>query len=126
MICLASLHCFHVLIAVCLIRMQSGSGSNQCYFLIKTFIYVFLNPFRLKENSKKPPAQQSKIKFLFFIFLRIILTCLHPEPLTNLNLDQIRIRLNQGLGSGSRRAKMTHDSRNNLEILCFEVLGVLF
>jgi hypothetical protein len=29
-------------------------------------------------------------------------------------------------GSGSRRAKMTHESRKNLEILCFEVLDVLF
>jgi hypothetical protein len=29
-------------------------------------------------------------------------------------------------GSGSRRAKMTHKSRKNEEISCFEVLDVLF
>ncbi len=29
-------------------------------------------------------------------------------------------------GSGSRRARMTHKSRTNYEILCFEVLDVLF
>jgi hypothetical protein len=29
-------------------------------------------------------------------------------------------------GSGSRRAKMTHESRKNLKISCFEVLDVLF
>jgi hypothetical protein len=31
-----------------------------------------------------------------------------------------------GSGSGSRRAKMTHKSRKNLEMSCFEVLDVLF
>jgi hypothetical protein len=29
-------------------------------------------------------------------------------------------------GSGSRRAKMTHKSRKNLEISCYDVLDVLF
>ncbi len=33
---------------------------------------------------------------------------------------------NQVRGSGSRRAKMTHKSRKNGEISCFEVLDVLF
>jgi len=31
-----------------------------------------------------------------------------------------------GSGSGSRKAKIAHKSRKNLEISCFEVLDVLF
>jgi hypothetical protein len=38
----------------------------------------------------------------------------------------ISVIIRVGIGSGSRRAKMTHKSRKNLEISCFEVLDVLF
>jgi hypothetical protein len=38
----------------------------------------------------------------------------------------IRIRTYSESGSGSGRVKMTHKSRKNYEISCFEVLDVLF
>jgi hypothetical protein len=46
------------------------------------------------------------------------------ESLTGLESSRIGSRFNQVSGSGSRRAKMTHKNRKNLEIPCSDVLDV--
>ncbi len=89
----------------------SGSAVTDWSLLIKTFKkhkYSCAKKYKTKALSEK--IQVTTLVFTTGIEV----------------INETKIEYNQWYGSGFRRAKITHKSRKNLEISCFEVLDGLF